>query len=188
MALRFVVVLIVGITEWKETGVIIHRVIHSASEKNMKSCKNRGFTLIELIASVLIISLVAVVSVGSYRKFEAREAVELTAGELVAALGLARQKTLSVEKPAGCVVLEYWEIVWTSNDYAIQAWCDGGYLGQNQLGVILDDVILTPASGGVRFMPPKGEAVAGLVSVTSPQVSDKTITITVSAWGKITVE
>ena len=65
-----------------------------------KSCS--GYTLIELLVTITIITLLFSIGMAQYNRFNRRQILAKAKDELVSNLRLAQSKSLAAEKPASC--------------------------------------------------------------------------------------
>ena len=93
-------------------------------EKNFKF--SAGFTLLELLITISIITLLFTIGIASYQNFNRTQIVNQTVKELKENLRLVQSKALSGEKTSACGAntLIGWQINFTdSNTYKIQVLC-----------------------------------------------------------------
>lgn len=69
---------------------------------NEKRKTFKGFTLIEIIIGLAIISLLFLVGYAAYQEFARRQALNTAYSQVKSSLELAQQLALSGEKPSGC--------------------------------------------------------------------------------------
>ena len=101
-----------------------------------------GFTLIEVLISVFIISLLTGLTIAGYGTFNKKQIVKTAAYQLAGNLRLAQQKAISGEKPAGspgCTGdLQSWKVFIRSDSYYLVASCSDS----------------SPSSSPVVYFPP----------------------------------
>lgn len=96
---------------------------------NLKFPAKRGFTLIEIIIGLAIISLLFLVGFASYQEFARRQALNTAYGQVKSSLELAQQLALSGEKPDDCTragkILSSYKVSFYSDrdSYEIHAVC-----------------------------------------------------------------
>lgn len=103
----------------------------------------RGYTLIELIIVILIMSLLVGVGVAGYRDFSRRQDVQNAGRTLIADLRIAQGAANSGEKPAGCNALNGVVVdVTSATSYTLCYACNVNYTGQrcSQLGFTMKQV------------------------------------------------
>lgn len=137
--------------------------------------KNRGFTLIELILVVGIISTVAALGLPIYAQFQVETQFDTTTTEIVQTLRRARQQTTAGEQDTT------WGVTFTSSSYTLYASGDSSF----------DEVYTLPGSlslsglSGVEFTQLTGKTTnTGTITITANAINDSN-TITVNAEGMI---
>lgn len=128
-----------------------------------------GFSLIEMLVSVTIISLLAGLSLVGYSDFNQREQVRQAAAILSSHLREAQSRATSGHKPTGwCatagITLSAWRLRFTSStEYVIEGVCSNGSISSpltmitlpagitKASGSQVDFYVLTGASGGASF-------------------------------------
>lgn len=85
----------------------------------------KGFTLIEIIIGLAIISLLFLVGYAAYQEFARRQALNTAYDKAKSSLELAQQLALSGEKPSGCGtnVLSKYKVDLSGASYTIKAVC-----------------------------------------------------------------
>lgn len=119
--------------------------VSPAHKKPMKTAL--GYTLIELIIVIAIMSLLVGVGVAGYRDFSRRQDVQNSARTLIADLRVAQGAANSGEKPTGCNALNGVVVdVTSATSYTLCYACNVNYAGQScsQLGFTMKQVT-TPA-------------------------------------------
>ncbi len=108
----------------------------------------RGYTLIELVIVILIMSLLVGVGVAGYRDFSRRQDVQNAGRALIADLRIAQGAANSGEKPAGCNALNGVVFdVTSATSYTLCYACNVNYTNQrcSELGFTMKQV--TPQNG-----------------------------------------
>lgn len=124
----------------------------------------RGFSLIELLITVAIISLLTGLTMAGYGAFNKKQTVKTEAYKLASNLRLAQQKAISGEKPAGCTGdLQSWQITITVSSYSQIAVCE--------TSSVTADTIIFPANisssvGTINFSAMTGSVTNGAGTYT----------------------
>ena len=149
--------------------------------------RQMGFTLIEMIVSILIVAITAAIAVPAFNEMQARGALRATASDFVTAINVARMQAVSLRgtvtlKPvsgsnwAAGWVIEYPATVTTEQD---QTFLPSG------TGAIVSEGGLSEIQFRSNGLTNAGEAVFSLCDDRS---GEKGRTITVSPFGKVTNE
>lgn len=154
---------------------------------------NKGYTLVEILIGLVIITVLFAGGYASYREFVRRQVLKNTLQELKQNIGLARQKTLSGEKPAGCTnTLVGYEIAFNLTSYVVSPKCDVTSPGVGSVSVItvqLPTSVTQSISGfsnPLRFKPISGTNLASNGTVTLTHlVSSTTQSITIKPNGAV---
>ncbi len=87
----------------------------------------KGYTLLEVLISLSIISIIFVVGYAGFREFARRQALQAAARDVRGDLRLAQEQAFAGKKPSGCNTLSgfSFEIVDTLS-YEVGAVCDNG--------------------------------------------------------------
>lgn len=86
----------------------------------------KGYTLIEILVSLLVVSTIFSAALVSFRDFSRRQNVTAGARQLRVDLRLAQNQTLAGNKPVGCGVFDSIQFRRVSNStYVIEARCSG---------------------------------------------------------------
>lgn len=142
--------------------------------------RHKGFTLLELLISIGIISVIIAIGSLGYRDFSRRQSISASTKQLVSDLRLAQQYALSGYKPTGCSgTLERFEFVRLSNtSYKIQVRCTTGTSNVTDV----KSVTLTPGTTVSSFSPTVANDTLGFLPVSgwttlAPGGSDVLLTI-----------
>lgn len=117
-----------------------------------KSCP--GFTLIELLVVISIIGILFGLGVAKYNEFNRRQILDQTTQTLRNNLRLAQSVASSGEKPGGCVVLDGYQVSFSSgtpDSYTIQAKCLGGLVGTAKIFKLPTTVKFTSLPSPILF-------------------------------------
>ena len=161
--------------------------------------RNDGFSLVELLVASLLVIILTMVGIGNWRRFQARAELGVAADQLVTQLRLVRGRATAVEKPAGCVTLNRWNLGFNAGTARLTMWADcldaGGnsiQTGQKEEEWVLGRVTVSPATGTLYFIPLTGSRVevSGNLTATlsSPSYSSESRRVTLSDWGDIQIE
>ena len=84
----------------------------------------RGYTLLEILVGITIISLIFAIGTASFREFSRRQAIAGTAKMVIADLRLTQSRALAGQKPSTCTTLDAYRFyVQSSTQYRIHARC-----------------------------------------------------------------
>lgn len=127
---------------------------------------NAGFSLIELLITVSIISLLTGLTMVGYGTFNKKQTVKTSAYQLASDLRLAQQKAISGEKPAGspgCTGdLLSWKVFIRSDSYYLVASCS--IQSPQSSPVVYFPSNVTSSVGGIaiiEFTPLTGAVASG---------------------------
>jgi len=151
-----------------------------------------GYTLIEILVGMTIISLIFSVGYISYRDFARRQALEGSARRLEADLRLAQEQALTGKKPTSLACSEagalngYDFYVETATSYKVQANCSGGLVDVKSVEVA-EEVTLSSSPGRFTFnVLGRGTSLSTAATITLTQTATgNTFDITVSPEGEI---
>ncbi|MFH0863900.1 MAG: prepilin-type N-terminal cleavage/methylation domain-containing protein [Candidatus Gottesmanbacteria bacterium] len=90
--------------------------------------KNNGFTFIELIIAIVIVSILSSFGYAKYTDFNKRQILKSSALNLITHIRQAQEKAMAVEKPSlNCQKLVGYEVYFSNvTTYSIRAQCDNG--------------------------------------------------------------
>lgn len=90
--------------------------------------KDKGYTLIELLVGITVISIVFAIGYASFREFSRRQALGGVVKSTLSDLRLAQQLSLTGEKPSSgtCAVLSGYTFSSSTNGYTLTANCSDG--------------------------------------------------------------
>ena len=144
----------------------------------------RGFTLVEILASLAIVGIIAAISVSSFLNFNRKEALELETGKMLSLLAEARALTLSGKD--GAVFGVHFEtgkaVLFKGATYS------AGSAGNRELRihdeVRLSAITLAGGATDVVFKKLTGAtAQSGTLTLVSNRDATDTRTITITATG-----
>lgn len=84
-----------------------------------------GFTLLELIIVVIIITTFVGLSIANYNRFNEEKKLEEQTKQLIDVLDLASKKASSGDIPTSCSSFEGYEVQTTASSYSFYRCCDG---------------------------------------------------------------
>jgi len=146
-----------------------------------------GFTLVELLVTITIISLVFSIGLVQYNRFNRRQILTKAKDQLISDLRLTQSKALSGEKPSDCGVgpLSGHKLEFTSNsNYQITAVCDSDVVVS--AGLSLTEGVIKQAGPDEIFFKvlSQGIDVSGTVQIILSGFSE-TQTVSVNSVGEI---
>lgn len=149
--------------------------------------KSKGFTLIEVLVGLLIVSFLFVGGYTAYREFVRRQVLNSAGDALISNLNLARQKALTVEKPEGCIdTLTGYEVSFTSTSYTIAPECDvtNPSATFTMIYTLPNSVTLsTDLAAPLLYKPVRGTNLTSNGSITLTHTSGETRVLTISPEG-----
>lgn len=83
----------------------------------------KGYTLIELILVISVLTLIASFGIARYNEFNERQAVQQSADTFISNLRLVQAKGLAGDKPEGCTTLVGWTVEFGPDSYTMYAQC-----------------------------------------------------------------
>ncbi|MBI3396851.1 prepilin-type N-terminal cleavage/methylation domain-containing protein [Candidatus Woesebacteria bacterium] len=90
------------------------------------SNKLKGFTLIEILVVLGLVGLMTLIGTANLREYQRRQLVAAAVKQFSGDLSYARQLALTGKKPAGCGVLDGYDVKYVSSTaYSIMGLCDG---------------------------------------------------------------
>lgn len=153
-------------------------------EKNFKF--STGFTLLELLITISIITILFTIGIASYQNFNRTQIVNQTVKELKENLRLVQSKALSGEKTSACGTntLVGWQINFTdSNTYKIQVLCPTA--SDVKTIDLSGDLVKTAGPDSILFrILARGVNGPGTITIGGFG-STKTASVTVSSTGEI---
>lgn len=161
------------------------------NDMQLQSHQPLGYSLIEIIVAVTIISLVFTFGYAGFREYSRRQLLVSAARSLQGELRLAQGYSLSGKKPTGCTVLDGYRVKISATTYSLVAVC----AKINEISINKDDL---PIASGVTASATKniftfkalgqgtdmGVGTSSVITLTQT-ATGRTQTITVSASGEI---
>lgn len=145
----------------------------------------RGFTLLELVVSIAILSVILTITVPFFRDFRANQELEQTAKTLVTDLRLAQSKAFAGVKDCGASteILTGWLVSFSLSSYTITVRC-GSTIGAGRIISLPSSMTLTTniGSNSILFQPNNKEvALITSSGAITALPSDAIITLTKGA-------
>lgn len=155
-----------------------------------------GYTLIEVLVAISILSLLFLAGMASYREFSRRQALVSVVRQVKADLRLTQQYAIASKKPAGCTVLDgYYFRVVPSDRYRISYYCDPTATLEKEVvlpsGITISGLApnLTPSNtiwfktlgDGTNIPTVPGSTVITITQTTTSE----SLTVTVTSGGEI---
>lgn len=135
-----------------------------------------GYTLIEILVVVSIMSILFTVGYANYRDFARKQALTASARQLKSNVSLAREKATTGEKPeSGCAVLLGYNIKFSGTNYTLEAVCSDATITVKTINLPSNVTSSTPGTNPIFFK---------ILSKGTNLSTDATITLTQSESGK----
>lgn len=165
--------------------------LKSLLKKNNYPLFNYGYTLIEILIGIVILSILFSIGFAGFRDFSRRQSLEVLARKIKGDLALAREKAISGEKPTDevCLTLSgYNFLVETNSNYVLQAVCSGVPVEIKNVEIGSNLVISVPSPNPIVFkvlskgtnIPPTPAEI-----IITQTESQKSFTVTVTQAGEI---
>ncbi len=154
--------------------------------------KRAGFTLIEMLVSILVIGALVGGGIAAYSRIVNKQAVINAGGEFVGVMRDIQKRAQSGQKPVGCrepvpgQVLEAWSMVRVSDSkYMVGAEC--GEFQQEEVFELAEGIRFVSWPGGdkISFAVLTGEAIVSGEVVLEDDGGDHTYQISVSNAGGV---
>lgn len=141
----------------------------------------RGFTLLELIIVVALVSSLSIAGIVAYRDYSQRQSLETAADDLAAVIQLAKSRAISQVKPSDCGTqsLDGYRInipFFSAPEYTISAICEGNAY----------DIKTFKLARGIKFDADATTILPGIVSETG--IFFPIITLGVQGGGDIVLK
>ncbi|KKR09834.1 MAG: hypothetical protein UT38_C0019G0002 [Microgenomates group bacterium GW2011_GWA2_39_19] len=158
--------------------------------KLLKVTKHQGYSLVEIMIVIIIMSFLFVGGFTQYRDFSRRQMLSNTADELRSNLNLARQLALSGEKEGVCPLLETllaYKVTFTSTSYSITAVCSTTSPSARTVINLAETVRFTTNPTEIKYnVLGKGVSITGSSSIILNQTSTgNNFTLTVNTQGVV---
>lgn len=113
-----------------------------------------GFTLVELLIVIAILSTILGLGIASYNGFNRRERLKQSALTLKSHLRFAQTKAMSAEKPGvGCSAFVGMEVTFISTTYTVSHQCSPeGVVGAPETFSLPSDITFSPVPSGITFL------------------------------------
>lgn len=134
-----------------------------------------GYTLIEILVVVSIMSILFTVGYANYRDFARRQALTASARQMKSNISLAREKAATGEKPEGCTTLLGYNIRFSEDGYSLEAVCSGTTISIKTVSLSSNVGSSVPSTNPIFFK---------VLSKGTSLSEDATITLTQSESGK----
>lgn len=151
-----------------------------------------GYTLIEVLVSLSIISILFGVGFVSYRDFSRRQYVDSFAQKIKADLALTREKAASGEKPthercSGTNTLSGYYFRLRDEDYKIQAVCSEGLVDTKVVTIPSDLSVTISSTNPILFkVLSSGTNLSSLNTITIKQTATgKETSVSITQYGEI---
>ena len=158
--------------------------------KLLKVTKHQGYSLVEIMIVIIIMSFLFVGGFTQYRDFSRRQMLSNAADELRSNLNLTRQLALSGEKEGVCPLLETllaYKVTFTSTSYSITAVCSTTSPSARTVINLAETVRFTTNPTEIKYnVLGKGVSITGSSSIILNQTSTgNNFTLTVNTQGVV---
>lgn len=149
-----------------------------------------GYTLIEILVALTVISLIFTFGYAGFREFSQRQALESAARSLQGNLRLVQEYALSGKKPDDCLVLDGYRVKISPNSYTLVAICAEEETSINKDNLPIANGITASVSINNFTFKVLGQGTsipagsASMITLTQAGTG-KTRTITITAGGEI---
>lgn len=163
-------------------------VLKSSGMNFLPNIFRRGFSLIELLVTIAIISLLTGLTIAGYGTFNKKQTVKTEAYKLASNLRLAQQKAISGEKPVGCTGdLQSWQMNITANSYSQIVVCINPD-SSTTINTTAFPTNVSSSAGTITFSAMTGSVAAGSGYYTLIDTTPYTNTIEITPSGGINVQ
>lgn len=115
--------------------------------------KPAGFTLIEILVTVVISGILFGVGIAAFRGIGARQNLKQAGNEFQSNLRLIQEKTLSSQKPAGCIVLLGYRVSYVdSNTYAMKPICQPDTAAATEVDLLENVTFVASSFPPINFL------------------------------------
>lgn len=146
----------------------------------------KGYTLIELIVGITIISIVFTIGYASFREFSRRQALTGITKTIKGDLRLAQQLALTGEKPStgSCTTLEGYTFTPSSDSYILVANCSNGDITIKTI-LLKDEIVLTGSSVQFKVLGQGTDLSSDVTLNLSSSVAGTSADIVIGTGGEI---
>lgn len=187
-----------GIMNHEEGRSLFGSIIHNS----LFMIRFKGFTLLELIIVVALVSSLSIVGIVAYRDYSQRQALETAAQDLASTIQLAKSRAISQVQPSDCstggLSLDGYRInipFLNQPEYKISAICEGNSYDTKTFrlpkGIDFDsttNLIIGEAPGSGIFFPVITLGVQGSGDIVLKGQSNKKVRVSVDSVGTIRVQ
>lgn len=129
-----------------------------------------GFSLVELLVSITVLSLIFGLAIASYSRFNRRERIKQAGQTLRTDLRYAQTRAISAQKPdSGCTTFTGMRFTFVSGGYTIAHECTEGVVGAGDTKTLPDGVTFSPVPSAFTFLA---------LTRRSSHSADQTLTLT----------
>lgn len=168
------------------------------NEKALKTLQNqkgkKGYTFIEVLVGITIITLIFAFGYAGFREFARRQTLSSAVRDLKGELRLAQEQALAGKKPdhANCntpnLLSGFYFRVTSATTYTIEALCSGGTVEIKEKEITTPLTISTPTPNPILFkVLGQGTNIASgdaTITLTFPE-AERSADITISVTGEI---
>lgn len=148
---------------------------------------SKGYTLIEILVGLTIVSILFGVGYAGFREFAARQVLTSSYNELNSNLTLAQQLALTGQKPGSCPSpLDGYEVLFREDSYTVSAKCGNQKVEIKKVDLV-PSILLESSVPTILFkVLGQGTDIDGSVDITLKlKVNDKKIDAVLTKDGKL---
>lgn len=154
---------------------------------------NTGYTLIEILVTLTILSIAFSVGYANLRDYSRKQALEGFARQFRSNIRLAQENAIAGKKPEDCSVLDGYKVTFTSSSYSVEPVCSPELATtpvtvSNPLEVVTSPSTNPPTnftfkalSSGVTFST---GSTSQIITLTQSRTNNS-VTITITSGGQI---
>lgn len=163
----------------------------SGHSLNKELIFNNGFTIIELIVAIVIMTLILSVGIANFRGYSQKQAIVAVYRQLKGDLRNTQAEALAGKKPTGCngVLAGYTFSLTSSQSYQITPSCSGGFTGTAKTVSIVakyPDVTITLSPAGPIIFQNLGKGTKSAADyVFTITQAGTSVTLTVTPGGEV---